>query len=196
MGGVPASAGKQPDRGFALEAAPVLPQSFQKLWAEHEVAVLAAFPALNMDHHALTVDVRDLQMCQFRATDTGGIERHQQDALERRAGSFDEPGYFLLTENGRQPQNLLRVWRQFRAPRLLQRSDVEEPQCPEPLCDAVGRQFSFAEQICLVLADVIGTELIRRTVEIPSKVLHRTQVSPSGRRGVISTLEFLQHHVS
>ena len=68
-----------------------------------------------------------LQVGQFGAPQAGGIKRHQQSTLERRAGGFDQTGYFLRAENVRHPQHLLRVGREFCGPRLLQRLDLGEP---------------------------------------------------------------------
>jgi hypothetical protein len=45
----------------------VLPQFFEQVRAEHEIAVLAALAAANMHHHALAVDVRDFKIRQFGA---------------------------------------------------------------------------------------------------------------------------------
>ena len=129
IGGVPAVAGKQPHGGFPPETAPVLAQGFEQILAEHDVAIFPALAALHVDHVARTVDIGDLQAGQFGATETCGIQRHQQSALERRRGGFDKTVDFLPAENGRQMQHLLRIRRQVRAPRLLQRPDVEEPEC-------------------------------------------------------------------
>jgi hypothetical protein len=40
----------------------VLAQRLQQLRAEHHIAVFAALSPLNVDDHALTVDVADLQV--------------------------------------------------------------------------------------------------------------------------------------
>ena len=57
---MPAVAGKQPHAGLATQTAPVLAQRLQQLRAEHHIAVFPALSTLNMDDHALTVDVADL----------------------------------------------------------------------------------------------------------------------------------------
>ena len=36
---------------------------FEQLGAEHDVAVFAAFSSADMNHHALAVDVAELQVC-------------------------------------------------------------------------------------------------------------------------------------
>src|SRR5271169_3358840 len=74
--GMPSVAGKQPLGRLAFEPAPVSAQRFQKLRAQHDVAVQASLASPDMDHHALTVNIADLQMCGFCATCPGGIKRH------------------------------------------------------------------------------------------------------------------------
>jgi hypothetical protein len=46
----------------------------------------------------------------------------------------------------------------------------------------------------LVLAQVFRSELVGRLVEVLGEVLHDSQVPFYGTLGLITTLEFLQHH--
>jgi hypothetical protein len=55
---------------------------------------------------------------------------------------------------------------------------------------------SVAEQMDLVLADVIGSKLLGRTTEVPSELLHCVQVRPYGVRRVVTTLEFVEHQLA
>ena len=82
VAGVPAVAGKQPGAGLAPEAAPVLAQCFEQFGAEHDVAIFASLAALDVDHHALAIDVADFQVSQFGAAHSGGVEGHQQSAMK------------------------------------------------------------------------------------------------------------------
>ena len=79
---VPAVASETAIAWLSSQAAPVLPESFQQLWAEHHIAVFAAFTALDVDDHALTVDVADFQCVEFGTPHSGGIERHQHSAMQ------------------------------------------------------------------------------------------------------------------
>ena len=130
--------------------------------AQHHIAILAAFAALHVNYVAATVYIRDFQPGQFGAPESCGIEGHEQSALKRRRRGFDETVDFLSAEDGWKMDHLLRVRRQVGAPGLLQRPDVEEPDPAQVLDDGVGLKPSFAEQIRLVLADVIRSELVRR----------------------------------
>ena len=52
-----------------------------------------------MNHHALAIDVADFQVRQFSASYSGGVERHQQSAMEGSAGGIDELRDFFLAED-------------------------------------------------------------------------------------------------
>jgi hypothetical protein len=103
-----------------LEPAPVDTQRIEQSWAQHDVAILASLAAADMDDHALAVDVADLQVSDFSAPSAGGIQRHQQDAVEGPLRCIDETCDLLLAEHLRQVQDLLRVWRLGNAPPSLQ----------------------------------------------------------------------------
>ena len=91
--------------------------------------------------------------------------------------------------------HLLGVRCQVGAPRLLQRPDVEEPDSAQVLDDGVGLKLPFAEQIRLVLADVIRPELVGTTIEVARKLVNGPEISARGAGSVISTLEFLEHQL-
>ncbi len=114
--------------GLSLQAAPVLTQYFEQFWAEHDIAIFAALAALDVNHHALAVDVADFQVCQFSASYSGGVERHQQSALERSQSCVDELRDFFLAENRRQVKCSFRIGRLGDAPGFLECLDVEESQ--------------------------------------------------------------------
>lgn len=114
---VPAITREEPDSGLAAQTAPVLAERFEKLLTEHDVAVLPALAALDVDHVSRSsVNVRDPEAGQFRAAESCGIECHQKSALEGRSGGFNKGVYFFPAKDGRQVQNLLRVRRQVCAP--------------------------------------------------------------------------------
>jgi hypothetical protein len=146
-----------------------------------------------MDDHALAVDVADLQVSDFSATSAGGIQRHQQDAVEGPLRRIDQTCDLLLAEHLRQVQDLLRIRRLGNAPASLQNLHIEETQRSQLLRHRVRSQLPLAEHGCLILANVFRTKLIRRTMEVPGVVLDRANVSSTGGLGVVATLQFLQH---
>src|SRR5258708_7078136 len=59
--GVSMPARKQPDTGLSAQPVPVLPEFVKQLWAEQHISVSAAFAALDVNYHALAVDIADFQ---------------------------------------------------------------------------------------------------------------------------------------
>jgi hypothetical protein len=55
-------------------------------------------------------------------------------------------------------------------------------------------ELSVLEQVRLVLAKMVRAKLVGALVEVFGEVLHDSQVAGYGILGVITTLEFLQHH--
>ena len=92
-------AGKQPIGGLAFQPAPVDAQSIEQLRAEHDIAVLAALAAPNMNDHAPTVDIADLQVRHFCATCARGIQGHQQNAMKGKLCCVDQTRHFFLAQH-------------------------------------------------------------------------------------------------
>ena len=123
-----------------------------------------------MDDHARAVDIADLQSRHLGATRPGGVESHQQDLIEGVAGGVNQPGDFFLAEHQGQATHLFGVGRLGHAPRLPERLNEEEAQSCELLRHAARIQFPFAEQIRLVFTNVLGAQLVRRTVEVTGEI--------------------------
>jgi hypothetical protein len=77
------SSGKQPCSWFTGQSAIMLPEFFEQMGTKYHIAILTALTILNMENHALGVDVCDLQICQLGSSDSGGIEGHQDSAVKR-----------------------------------------------------------------------------------------------------------------
>src|SRR5258708_10322802 len=67
---MPTVAGKEPVAGFSPQPTPVLTQFFEQLGAEQDIAVFAALSSADMNHHALAVDIADLQVCYLSTPQT------------------------------------------------------------------------------------------------------------------------------
>ena len=76
VGRVPTVAREQPHGGFLPQVAIVFSQSFEKIRTQHDVAISAAFAALDVNYIAPTVYIRDLQPGQFGPAKPGTIKRH------------------------------------------------------------------------------------------------------------------------
>src|SRR6201984_239688 len=128
IGSMPAVAGKEPVAGFSPQPTPVLAQFFEQLGAEHDIAVFATLSSADMDHHALAVDIADLQVCYLSTPQTSSVERHEQSAMEGSASGVDESCDFFLAEDRWEVMVLFRIGSLGDAPGFLERLDVEKAQ--------------------------------------------------------------------
>jgi len=83
---------------------------------------------LNVNHHPLAVDVADLQVCQLSVPHSGGVERHQQNAMVGSERSVDESRDFFLVQNRRKVKCSFGIGSLGDAPGLFESLDVEETQ--------------------------------------------------------------------
>jgi hypothetical protein len=139
-----------------------------------------------MDDHALAVDIADLQVRHFCATCARGIQRHQQNAMKGKLCRADQTRYFFLAQHLRQVQNLLRIRCLGSAPASLQHLHIEEAQSSQALRYRVWGQLPAREQRGLILANMLGAKLIRRTMEVPTEMLDRVDVNVDGGLGVVA----------
>jgi hypothetical protein len=103
-------------------------------------------------------------------------------------------GHFFRAQDAGKGSRLLRIRCIGHAPGFLDRLRVEEPQSRKSLRHRGCSQLSLTEQIRLVLANVLRSELIRRAVKVTRKILNRLDVAVDGSLSVITTLEFFEHH--
>jgi hypothetical protein len=195
-GGMPAAAREEPFGRFPAQSAKVLPEFFEQMRAEHYVAVFAPLAAAHVDHHALAVDIADLQIRQLGPSNTSGIESHQDRAVKRNQRRFDQARHFFLTEDYRQVKSLLRIGRFLHTPWLLQCLDEKEAQGADALIHCVVGEFAIAEQMRDVGPNLLRAELIGWALKIAREVLDGPEIGARGTLRVITTLEFLEHHFS
>jgi len=72
-------------------------------------AYCASLAALDVNHHALAIDVPDFQMGQLGVAHSGGVERHQQNAMVGSERRIDEPRDFFLAQDRRKVQGPFRI---------------------------------------------------------------------------------------
>src|SRR5271157_6457049 len=101
---------------------------FQQDGTEHDISVLTAFPAPDVDDHASAVDVGELQASQLGSPRPGAVERHQYHAMKSGLGRVDEEGNFFWAQYAGQVSRLLGIRWLGHAPCLLNGLDEEEPQ--------------------------------------------------------------------
>ena len=120
-------AGKQINAG--LLPAPVVAQGFQQLRRQRHVAIAQALAPVDVDDHALAVDVAHLQQRRLGAAHAGGIEQHQEHVMHAIRRRLDQPRHLVLAEHGGQRTWLLgegQIVESQIAP--LQRLLVKKPQ--------------------------------------------------------------------
>src|SRR5215470_988322 len=107
-----------------------------------------------MNHHALAVDIADLQVCYLSTPQAGSVERHEQSAMERSVSGIDESCDFFLTEDRWEAVILFRIGSLGDAPGFPERLDVEKAQGRQAVRNCTGRQLPLLEQLGLVFANV------------------------------------------
>ena len=97
----------------------------------------------------------------FRTTYPRTIERHKQDAIERKFGRVDQPGHLFRAENLRQAEDLSldKASRQHSSSSSI--LDIEEAKSSKTLNDGVRVELQLAEQHRLILSDMLWTKAYR-----------------------------------
>ena len=106
---------------------PVFAKFFKQFRTEHHVAVFAPFATLDANDHPLLVEVAELQPRHLTVPGAGGVERHQQSAMEGSAGSLDQSCDFFLAEDLWKAMVSFRIRSLGNIPTFLKRLKVKEP---------------------------------------------------------------------
>jgi hypothetical protein len=69
------------DKTWVAVGAPVLAQQMKSGLRQWDITVLGALAAVDMDHHALAVDIGDFEMAAFVKTQTAGVHGGQIDVV-------------------------------------------------------------------------------------------------------------------
>ena len=59
-----------------------------------------------------------------------------------------------------------------------------------------GSELAVAEQVCLISADMVRSELLNRPAEIAGELINNPQVLLNRDWGVIAALELVQYHLT
>src|SRR5271165_4419594 len=150
---------------------------------------------MDMNDHASTVDVGDLQVTQLGSSQSGCIQGHQHGAVHQVPSRINQPRDLFRTEYSRQLPGALgkrNLIVQVGAPEGLYK---KKPQSRAPALNSARRQLPITEKMNLVLADMAGTKALRRAVEVLGKIFNRVKIATRGAWGVVATLEFIQHQL-
>src|SRR5215469_2678275 len=108
--------------------------------------------------------------------------------MEQVTGGVDESGRFFPRQNDRQPTGRPGIGHFLDRVHSLQCLAEKETQRRRMQADGANAQFALLEQVDLIGAKLFFVQLVRRTTEMPSKILHDLQVRVYGSLRVITTL--------
>jgi hypothetical protein len=182
---------KEPQAGLRLP--PILPQEAEQLRREHDVAVLLAFALPDAQYHARTVDIRDMQVTQFRDREAGGIERSEDGPVGELTRRLQERCHFGRAQQGGQRLGPLRVGNKLNHPGLLECDAVEEAERTDNLDDTRPGEVPFLDKIELILADMLGAEAVRWGPEILGEVGHTAQIAVDRQRRIVAQVQVVMH---
>ena len=155
---------------------------------------MAAFPALDADHHALAVDVRDFQLQQLAAAQARAVERHQHRAVVEILRAGNQLTHFVGTQDRGQPSMALRG-RQL----LLQLAPLEHPHKEEAQRGDVEAhrphgELLLTKQVGVIPPKRLGAELIEATAAVVALAgAQRVQVGANRGRGIVAPDQFVVH---
>ncbi len=78
----------------------------------------------------------------------------------------------------------------------LQRSNKEEAQCRNASDHRIHAELALFEQVRLIAPKLIRSELVGRFSEVIGECRNRTHIAARCTIGIITMLEFLQHHLA
>ena len=83
-------------------AAPVLPQQLQQAPRQRHIALFVAFPPVDVDEHALAVDIPHLQVDPLLQAQAAGIDGAQADPVARAVNAGQNRPHFSHRKHHRQ----------------------------------------------------------------------------------------------
>src|SRR5215831_11428857 len=93
------SRGEQIDLRLHFAGSPVRPERLQKLWREWQFPIARVLTLVDMDDHALAVDIGDLQLCGFSSPKTGGVQKQQDGSVANVGRGCDQLLNLLRAEH-------------------------------------------------------------------------------------------------
>jgi hypothetical protein len=151
---------------------------------------------LNVNQHAATVDVPDLQMPELGIPHPRRVQDHEHGALGQVARPVDQSGNFLRTEDRREPPRDLRKRKVLQQVRALQRLHEEEPERRDVQFHRPRPELALPQQVRLIRSQMALIESVRRRAKVLRESLDCLKVVLNRGLGVVAPLEFLQHGLS
>src|SRR6202167_975670 len=136
---------------------PITAQLLEQLRGKWYIPVARTLALADVDHHALAVNVLDLDPCCLGSAYSGRIEQHKDHAVQAVRCGIDQPHDLLLAEHDRQLLWHLReneiVVGEVTPP---QRALVQEPQGRDPDLDRAGLKLLLPQQKDLITSQMFG----------------------------------------
>ena len=140
---------------------PVAPQDVEGVLGQGDIAILGALAPMDVDHHALAVDVADLKIEAFLKPESAGVDGEQECVVVKGGHGAEDSADFVLAEDGGQAVLFLGLDDVEGVP--VAHEDVPVEEADAAIADAhglggpLGDVLSMDEVILkLVLGDVIG----------------------------------------
>ena len=109
---------------------------------------------LNVNQHATTVDVADLQVAQLGVPHAGRVQDHQHRPIGEILRAIDQTGDFLRGENHREASRDLRKRDVVEQIGALQGLHEEEPERGDVELDRPWPELPLAQQVRLIRPQV------------------------------------------
>jgi len=90
---------KQIDLGLHFASSPVCPECIQKLRREWQFPIARVFTLMDMNDHALAVDIGDLQLRGFGPPETSSVQKQQDRSVANVGCGLDQLLDFLRVEH-------------------------------------------------------------------------------------------------
>ncbi len=183
--------GKEPF--WIAVAFPVVAQHLQGfVWQRHK-AIFTIFALHDVHDHALTVDVRDLEITAFEQAQTAGVDSQETDAvtLESNAGkdaanlrACEHDGHALFAAGAHEGQG----W-----PVAFDGVLIEELDAAQGDGAGGSRPFLDILDVQEVVAQFFFSDLVRRLVVVFGEFTHGAQIHLLRAFGIAAQLQILQH---
>src|SRR5207244_11170119 len=151
----------------------------------------AALALLDSKHHALAIDVADLQLARFAPTQAGAVEREQQRAVIEILRARDETLDLVRAEHDRQAEALLRIRQVLAHVASLQHITAEESQRADLRDHRPHGEPPLLEEIQVVASEPGRRKPIEARARVLAERLNDLDLTADGRGSVVATNELV-----
>ena len=135
-------------------------------------------------------------MAQLRVPDPGRVQEHQHRAMGQAVRGGDQAGDLLVAQDLGQAPRDLGIRRVIEPVAALQNLVEEEADGTHVELDGAWCQLPLTKQVRLVGPKMGVSEAVGRAFEVPRKLLNVLHVVRDRRRGIVATVELVQHRLT